>query len=176
MALRLFAERGYAAVSMRLIAAEVGVQAGALYNYTPDKQTLLFELMKGHMEELLAALPQSEGDVPARLERFVRFHLSFHRARGHEIFVAYNELRSLEPGNFEKIEKLRRQYEDALEAILRDGATEGVMRVGDAKVTTMAIIALLTGFNTWYREGGRLSHEVLQDQYLDMVRGLLGMH
>ena len=40
-ALRLIAQHGYAAVSMRQIAAEVGIQAGALYNYTPDKQTLL---------------------------------------------------------------------------------------------------------------------------------------
>ena len=43
---RLFARHGYAAVSMRRIAAEVGVQAGALYLYTPDKQTLLFDLMR----------------------------------------------------------------------------------------------------------------------------------
>ena len=52
---RLFARHGYAAVSMRQIAAEVGVQVGALYNYTPDKQSLLFELMRSHMEEVLAA-------------------------------------------------------------------------------------------------------------------------
>jgi len=61
-ALRLFARHGYAAVSMRKIAAEVGVQAGALYNYTPDKQTLLFDLMRSHMEDLLAAW---EGSAPA---------------------------------------------------------------------------------------------------------------
>ena len=53
-ALSLFARHGYAAVSMRQIASEVGVQAGALYRYTPDKQSLLFELMRVHMEELLA--------------------------------------------------------------------------------------------------------------------------
>ena len=52
-ALQLFARHGYAAVSMRQIAGEVGVQAGALYNYSPDKQTLLFSLLRGHMEELL---------------------------------------------------------------------------------------------------------------------------
>lgn len=174
-ALRLFAERGYAAVSMRQIAAEVGVQAGALYNYTPDKQSLLFKLMQTHMEELLSALPEPSGDAEARLEAFVRFHLSFHRARGEEIFIAYNELRSLEHENFVLIEALRRRYEVSLEAILREGAASGVMRVEEPKITALAIIALLTGIYTWYREDGRLSLEALQDLYWQMVRGLVGM-
>jgi len=52
-ATKLFATNGYAAVSMRQIAREIGVQAGALYLYTPDKQSLLFDLMNQHMEELL---------------------------------------------------------------------------------------------------------------------------
>ena len=50
IALNLFAERGYAAVSMRQIAAKVGLQVGALYNYFPDKQTILSELLIDHME------------------------------------------------------------------------------------------------------------------------------
>ncbi len=54
-ALTLFARHGFAAVSMRQIAREVGVQAGALYLYTKDKQSLLFDLMRTHMDELLAA-------------------------------------------------------------------------------------------------------------------------
>lgn len=63
-ALRLFARHGYAAVSMRQIAGEVGVQAGALYNYTPDKQNLLFALMRDHMVELLDAVPDIETGGP----------------------------------------------------------------------------------------------------------------
>ena len=43
---------------MRAIAAEVGVQA-ALYNYTPDKQSLLFDLMQAHMTDLLAETPHN---------------------------------------------------------------------------------------------------------------------
>ncbi|MDA7474752.1 TetR/AcrR family transcriptional regulator, partial [Planktomarina temperata] len=53
-ALELFARYGFAAVTMRQIAARVGVQAGAIYNYTPDKQALLFDLLHGHMADLLA--------------------------------------------------------------------------------------------------------------------------
>ena len=53
IALHLFAEQGYAAVSMRQIAFKVGLQVGALYNYFPDKQTILSELLINHMENLL---------------------------------------------------------------------------------------------------------------------------
>ncbi|GAB4306195.1 MAG: TetR/AcrR family transcriptional regulator [Roseovarius sp.] len=171
-ALRLFARDGYAAVSMRRIAAEVGVQAGALYNYTPDKQTLLFDLMKTHLDELLAAydaLPERQMPFPA-LKAFTRFHIRFHAERPDEVFIAYMELRNLTPQNFERIEALRRAYEQRLEDILRRGVARGVFAVADPRITAMALIAMLNGVNTWYREGGRLSLGQVQDLYWDLVR------
>ncbi|WP_299201049.1 TetR/AcrR family transcriptional regulator [uncultured Tateyamaria sp.] len=170
-ALRLFARHGYAAVSMRQIAGEVGVQAGALYNYTPDKQSLLFALMRDHMVELLDAVPVMDTDAPVdQLEAFVRFHIEFHHARPDAVFIAYMELRNLDPQNFVEIERLRGRYEAALERILRDGAGVGVFDVADAKIATLAVIAMLTGVTTWFRDEGRLSLSDVQDQYWDMVR------
>lgn len=160
---------------MRTIAAEVGVQAGALYNYTPDKQTLLFDLMRTHMDDLLA---QSADDLtqPAikRLHDFVSFHIRFHGDRPDAVFIAYMELRNLTPENFATIEGLRRTYEDRLETILRDGVEQGVFQMADTKIVTLAIIAMLTGVNTWFRQGGRLSLEEVVDQYWDMVRKAVG--
>ncbi|GAA6179800.1 TetR/AcrR family transcriptional regulator [Shimia sp. NS0008-38b] len=175
-ALRLFAQHGYAAVSMRQIAREVGVQAGALYNYTPDKQSLLFGLMKQHMDELLAARAElsATGDAVTDLEAFTRMHIRFHRARPEEVFIAYMELRNLTAENFDAIETLRRTYEDQLEAILRAGVASGDFAVGDPKIATMAVIAMLTGVNTWFREGGRLSLDEVGQIYWDMVRKTVG--
>ena len=101
-ALRLFAEHGYAAVSMRQIAAQVGVQAGALYNYFPDKQSLLFELMRDHMAGLLRDVPEGilSGTAAARLEAFVRFHIAYHHEKPDAVFIAYMELRNLTDQNF----------------------------------------------------------------------------
>jgi len=171
-ALRLFARHGYAAVSMRQIASEVGVQAGALYRYTPDKQALLFDLMQTHMQEVLAGWASTPAPrAPwARLEAFVRFHLGFHADRPDAVFIAYMELRNLEPGNFAAIEALRRSYEDSLETILRDGQDSGDFTVQDTKLATLGLIAMLTGVSTWYREGGRLSRDRVADIYWDMVR------
>lgn len=171
-ALTLFARHGYAAVSMRQIAKEVGVQAGALYNYTTDKQSLLFDLMRGHMDDLLDAWAQepSAEDALGRLERFTRFHIRFHLGRPQAVFISYMELRNLTPENFATIEDLRRRYESELEKILRDGRDNDVFHVADTKITTLAIIAMLTGVNTWYRSAGRLSLSEVEAIYWDMVR------
>ena len=171
-ALKLFARHGFAAVSMRQIAAEVGVQAGALYLYTPDKETLLFDLLKAHMDDLLAAWDADDpGGTPvARLEGFVRFHIRFNLERPDAVFLSYMELRNLGAANFAAIEALRKTYETQLETILRDGQGAGAFTLPDAKIATLAIIAMLTGVNTWYREGGRLSRTAVGDIYWDMVR------
>lgn len=172
VALRLIARHGYAAVTMRQIAAEVGVQAGALYNYTPDKQTLLFDLMRDHMTDLLVAWERADltGDAFGQLEGFTRFHIGFHLPRPDQVFVSYMELRSLSGVNFPIIEAMRRQYEDALEEILRKGEREGVFAMTDTRVTTRALIAMLTGVNNWYKADGLLQAKAVTAIYWDLVR------
>lgn len=171
-ALRLFAENGYAAVSMRQIAKEVGVQAGALYNYTPDKQTLLFDLLNGHMQALLQARSDAgrAADPIQALEDFTRFHIRFHHTRDEAVFISYMELRNLTPENFEIIEQLRKRYEGDLQTILENGVDAGVFEIAEPKVTALALIAMLTGVNTWYRSDGRLSIDQVEDIYWSMVQ------
>ena len=171
-ALRLFAQHGFAAVSMRQIAGAVGVQAGALYNYTPDKQSLLFRLMETHMTELLTAWRDQPvaGDALSQLEGFTRFHIRFNFENPDAVFIAYMELRNLSEENFTVIESLRREYENTLETILKLGVSEGVFSVPDTKITTLAVIAMLNGVNTWYRSGGRLSLDQVETSYWEMVR------
>jgi len=170
-ALRLIARHGFAAVSMRQIAADVGVQAGALYNYLPDKQTLLARLMVRHMEDLLeASADLSAGSPMQRLQDFVHFHIEQNLNRADEVFVAYMELRNLNAENFATVERLRNAYEAKLEDILAVGARDGTFTLADTKITTRAVIAMLNGVNTWFRDGGELSLESVQKIYWDLVR------
>jgi len=168
---RLFARHGYAAVSMRQLASDVGVQVGTIYNYTKDKQTLLFTIMSEHMTELLLAWSR-EGlrlDPIAQLSRFLNFHLDYHLARRDAVFIAYMELRNLDDTNFAQIETLRRQYEDALEQILVAGKNTKSFDVADTRITTLAIIGMLTEVVTWYREDGRLKLDEVKSHYRKMV-------
>ncbi len=172
----LIARHGFAAVSMRQIAAEVGVRAGALYLYTSDKQSLLFELMRTHMEDLLGAWEALDlpTDPVARLEAFTRFHISYSLDHVDAVFVAYMELRNLEPENYQVIEGLRRRYEDALESILADGVREGRFKLPDTRLASFALIAMLTGVTTWYRDDGRLDRNRVERIYWNMARRAVG--
>ncbi len=176
-ALQLFARHGYAAVSMRQIASEVGVQAGALYNYVPDKQTLLSQLLVDHMQALLAALDELPvaPDPKAALEQFVRHHILYHVPRPDEVFISYMELRNLTPDNHARVAALRQDYEGRLAIVLQAGVSAAQFRVPDAKIASYAIIALLTGVVNWFDPNGRLSAQGVADEYWQMVAQLVGL-
>lgn len=172
-ALKLFARHGYAAVSVRQIATDVGVQPGALYNHFPTKQDILKDLMLTHMADLLSvwereAAGRTPGEDP--LDTFVRFHIRYHLERADEVFIAYMELRNLEPDNFAEVEVARQHYEKILSDILEEGVRAGRYSVADPRVATRAIIAMLTGIPTWYRPGRSLSRQDIETLYLTMVR------
>ena len=171
IALHLFAEQGYAAVSMRQIAFKVGLQVGALYNYFPDKQTILSELLINHMENLLQTwhrqiLPEKPDKL---LEFFVDFHIEYHLNRPEEVFIAYMELRNLTPENFKKIEKLRNKYERILNKILSDGVTKKFFLCEETKIASLAIIGMLKEVNTWYKTDGRISVPEIKNIYQQIV-------
>ncbi|KAA0969410.1 TetR/AcrR family transcriptional regulator [Aureimonas fodinaquatilis] len=173
---RLFAARGYAAVSMREIADAVGIRAGGLYNHFATKQDILRDLMTGHLGELLAAWDVTDpvnDTAEARLTAFARFHIRFHFEKPDAVFIAYMELRNLEPENFAAVEVLRRNYEGRLRAIFEAGA--GKFCLEDSAVATRAMIAMLTGVTTWYKPGGRLSIDEVEEIYINMARRSVGL-
>ncbi len=90
-------------------------------------------------------------------------------------FISYVELRNLEPQNYGVIADFRRHYEDELETILISGAVAGCFPILDTRVAAMALIAMLTGVNIWFRSGGRLSCErVIHVSLLHNYRGSVG--
>ena len=176
-AVDLIARHGYEAVSMRRLAAEVGVQAAALYRYFPTKEDLLFSLLETHMRELAQSWHEARPASPdpaARLAAFVGHHMHFHIARRHATHVSNMELRSLSKTNLTAILKLRTAYEKQLRQILREGVESGVFAIDDTGLAAMAILQMMTGVIVWFRPGERLSVEDVTENYLAMTMRLVG--
>lgn len=177
-AIKRIYEHGFEAMKLRDLADDVGIQAGSLYNYIKYKEDFLHSLLREVLVELLDGLAK-ELDGPktplAALDAFIAFHLRWHTARREEVFIGNMELRSLSEPHYEEIVRLRETYEKKLKAILDWGNKEKAWRVRDTKVTTYAIIAMLTGVCTWYRARGRLSQNQLIEVYRELVLRGIGL-
>ena len=153
---------------MRDIAAEVGLRQGGIYNHFASKQELLVDLMRTHMETLLTALDAAldgvEG-VTARLEAFVHFHVRYHLDHPDNTFIAFMELRSLEPEGYSSVTQLRDRYEASLRAILAEGSQAGLFRIAGVPVHTRVLLSMMTGVTVWRRDGGRLERDAVVDVY-----------
>ena len=175
---RLLFARGYHAVSMRDLAAEVGIQAPSLYNHVRTKQDLLVDVLERNLTDMLAegsAALEGIADPRDRLAAFVDFHLSFHTRRREEALICTSELRSLEPANYTRIVGFRRRYESLVEDILNAGVKAGVFRIGDVRIATFVLLSMLTGAATWFRPGGRLTRAQLVAEYTRLaLHGLEG--
>lgn len=174
---RLLAERGYGEMSLRDLAAQVGISAGSLYNYITSKQELLFLLLDEHMSLALAtmrdALQATGGDPAAKLKSFIETHIEFHTHRPYEAAICLSELRSLTRVHRDEILRQRDAYEKILEDILRQGQLAGAFRVGDLRIETLAIFGMITGVLGWYRPGGRLGSKQISELIVRLLlRGL----
>ena len=160
---------------MRQIAKEVGVNQAALYHYTPTKQDLLADVLTRHMDGLIAAWAAEDkpDDVVAALDHFTRFHIRYHMPRPDEIFVSYMELRSLE-------EIISRRLPPCGETMKMDCARSspaGLTKVSlpsRTLIAAMAILSMLTGITTWYKSGGRLRPEDIENQYSQLALSAVG--
>lgn len=176
-AVNLIARHGYEAMSMRQLAAEVGVQAAALYRYFPTKEDLLFTLMREHMGGLREAWEHArpiDADPAEQLAAYVRNHIAFHIERRHATHVSNMELRSLSPDRLTQILRMRTAYEKELRTILREGAEAGIFSIEDTGLTAMALIQMMTGVIVWFRPGERLSVTEVTATYLSMTMRLVG--
>ncbi|MEZ5729388.1 MAG: TetR/AcrR family transcriptional regulator [Burkholderiaceae bacterium] len=177
-AVSLIAAHGFEAMTMRQLAERVGLQPGALYRYFPSKAQLLATLQVAHLESLLA---QWATEAPAsadpldRLRAFVDFHVRCHTLRRDEVFVANMELRSLTATDYRRVVALRARYESILISILADGQAAGVFELPDPKVAAFAMLAMLTGVGTWYRDSGRIAKRDLVAMYTRLALQCAGV-
>lgn len=149
-ALELFAAKGFGQVSMRELAAHVGLTAGSLYHHFPSKQHLLFDLIEELFEELLATLNPGRGKLPAgRLAAVIRAHWALHDERPLQFRLAERDLCCLSDEQQAHIARLRLQYESQLwQAIAPDTRLRGPALDAAAHV----VATLLNSLPGWLRD------------------------
>ncbi|WP_248920421.1 TetR/AcrR family transcriptional regulator [Pseudomonas entomophila] len=141
-AMALFAEKGFGQVSMRELAAHVGLTAGSLYHHFPSKQDLLYDLIEELYEELQATLDQGRRALARGkpvLACLISAHWQLHGERPLQFRLAERDFCCLSEVQQARLVGLRERYEAGLLRLIAPQAR----LAGDALVATGHVLATL---------------------------------
>ncbi len=117
----LFAERGFANVTVDEIGEAAGVSGPALYHHFASKEALLGEMLVAISRSLLdgARALADESDPDDVVEALIRFHVDFATSQTALIVVHFRDLVHASPGDQATVRALQGRYASVWTGALR---------------------------------------------------------
>ena len=149
-ALELFKERSFSQVSMRELAAHVGISPGAIYHHVESKEAMLYEWLIELYQALLSHVDwiNTRRLTPAqRLAKLIEGHLQLHEQMTGHFKLAVMDANCLGAPMQASVERLRLAYESQLMKVVGQQGHQpgGPLREG----ALTAILPVLNSLPTW---------------------------
>ncbi len=149
-ALELFKERSFSQVSMRELAAHVGISPGAIYHHVESKEALLFEWLIELYQTLLlhVELSKKRRLTPAqRLTKLIESHLQLHEHMTGHFKLAVMDMSCLSAPMKESVQQLKEAYESEISSLVAQLCRQpgGPLREG----ALTAILPMLNSLPAW---------------------------
>ena len=167
----LFAEHGYDRASMSRIAEACGVSKANLYHYYKDKEELLFDVIRFHLEELLEVVEAADRpDLSAgsRLKELVAALLEAYRDADAQHNVQINGLRLLPPDRQAELKAMERE----LVKIFSDAVAGVAPQLKGTKLlkpVTMSLFGMINWHYLWFKNTG----DMTRADYAELVAQLI---
>jgi AcrR family transcriptional regulator len=177
----LFADRGYAATTVRDIAEAAGILSGSLYHHIDSKESIVDAILSRFIARSRAAYEAviAEGKGPKEtFEELVRTSLESMVEGRAAILVYQNEARLLAARpRFSYLAEAQRKFEEIWTAVLEEGVESGEFRPSiDPKLVYRLVRDTVWTAPRWYRPGGPLKPERIIAQYLPVLVAGVSTH
>jgi AcrR family transcriptional regulator len=162
-AMRIFAERGFHATSMRDLSKASGMSLAGIYHYVRSKHELLFLIQDQCFAEVTSGAEQALApltDPEERVRAFICHHVLFFTGHMDKMKVLSHEDDELEGTMGERIRKRKRTYVDLLTQLLTAVGHEGMT----PRVATYALFGMMNWIYTWYNPSGSITPAQLADE------------
>ncbi|MBI4961759.1 MAG: TetR/AcrR family transcriptional regulator [Desulfomonile tiedjei] len=168
LARNLFWQKGYNSVSMKDLARAFGCQPANLYNYFDTKESILFEVLREEMEQIIQPIShleeQEDGDPVEQLSFIIACHLKVtlsHRRSGKTLFDV--ALDSLSSANRAVIVSMRDTYDRVIRRVVKRGQEKGVFLPCDEKLVGFMVSSMITRTRIWFQPDRGATMDELAD-------------
>jgi TetR/AcrR family transcriptional regulator, cholesterol catabolism regulator len=181
-AIDLFGSRGFAATSMKDLAAAAGVQAPAFYNHFSSKERILAAALIRTLEDFKKHVIDTDDSTRRpvdRLEHLVRAHVGYQVTHPAIVRSVDNLLEAVSAGTLltaedaAEIRVFTQAYRSLMSELIDDVRSEFGGSFPPTSLCVQAILAVCDQSRGWLREGGELSVEGVKDGCWSLVAGML---
>lgn len=168
---KLFAKKGYDRTSMSEVGAACRVSKALLYHYYLNKDELLFDILKSHLDDLIDAVRAVDNKLEprARLRALVGALLEAYRDADHQHKIQINELSKLGAAKRQQLVALERELVEIFSSAIAAVNTTVGSSPQLLKPVTMSLFGMLNWHYMWFREGGPMTRE----DYADLATRIL---
>lgn len=170
-----FADTGYDRAAMSQLAIACGISKASIYHYYTNKETLLFDILNQHLNELLNTIQSqdlSQTDPEANLQTLVGALLDAYRGADAEHRLQLEAMRYLPPEHQNELADIQRQivtvFADAVCAVNPDLFTTDR---ADLRSVTMSLFGMLNWFYLWHQPNKGLSRAEYAQLATDILVG-----
>jgi AcrR family transcriptional regulator len=170
-AAELFAEQGFAGTSIAELAARCQASKSWIYHYFPAKEAILYEILREHMQLLLASAERAlcSSDEPRRqLRAVLRALMAVYAHAQARHVVLLNELACLPTAQQHEIRALERQLVAMVADLVKELAPRRLAQPPLATPVAMLLFGMINWTYTWYRADGALRPEQVADLAADL--------
>jgi TetR/AcrR family transcriptional regulator, cholesterol catabolism regulator len=165
-----FAEDGYHQTSVNSLAARLGVSKPVLYYYAKNKDDLLFQCGKFARDALKEAIDDAARLQITGLEKIRHFFAKYAEIMCGDFgrCLALVDRKALSPAARKKDAFVRREVEEALRQMIREGQADRSIMAGNPKLMARALFGAFNGIPRWFRASGELSAKDVADGFMDL--------
>ena len=169
---KLFRQRGYAAVGMRELAKEVGIEAPSIYNHYKSKDDILREICFDIADQFFKALEgvdANEKSATKRMRAAIKGHVSVIANNIEASAVFFHEWMFLEEPNLAQFKKMRHEYELKFRDIIDKGIKKGDFKSMNIKLVTFTIFSALNATYDLYKTSEKLTQEEIAEDIANLL-------
>lgn len=175
----LFWSKGYHGTSMRDIANAYGCKPANIYNFFSNKEDILYQVLVGAMEEIIAPLAEIENECDLDPVEQVRLVITSHlkvtlKYKRSATLLFDMAMDFLPTQKQKKIVSLRDHYERIVRKVVKRGVDAGCFPNIDSKLASLMIVSMIVRTRIWFHPKKGVSIDELADFIFNFAMKGLG--